>query len=158
MVAPERDIILIRDEAFTPEEYAAWRRECDRVNARRRVRRASDPEYAERCRAYQREYRRTHGERLRDYHREWMRNRRRAASIGTSVRPIMGSLHSLSCSNDPCICTPTFVLESPATIGQKMDNNGAEVAAESHTLESRPTRPVRYLASGGSLRDTGGRR
>jgi hypothetical protein len=136
MVAPERDIILIRDEAFTPEEYAAWRRECDRVNARRRVRRASDPEYAERCRAYQREYRRIHAERLRDYHREWMRNRRRTASIGASVRPIMGSLHSLSCSNDPCICEPIFVREA-ATVERAFEVKYGHHGEVDHTLESR---------------------
>lgn len=40
------------------EEYAKWRAECDRVNAYRRKRRATDPAYRERYNRYQREYQR----------------------------------------------------------------------------------------------------
>jgi hypothetical protein len=64
-------------------------------------------------------------------------------------------LHELACTSDPCSCA---VLYPVAETERMSDNRTAEVAVKKNDLESRSTRPVRYLASGGSLREvTGGR-
>jgi hypothetical protein len=39
------NLIIVGDQAYSPEEYAAYRRMRDKVNAKERARYATDPEY-----------------------------------------------------------------------------------------------------------------
>ena len=74
----ERDLILIGDQAWTPEEREAYRNRREREYERARMRRATDPEYRERYNASKREWRARNRDRYNAYMREWMRQRRAA--------------------------------------------------------------------------------
>jgi hypothetical protein len=66
---------------------------------------------------------------------------------------IMGSLHSLSCFNDPCVCEPVYVRETPAETEQACDNQQVGAAWDqdaSNVIEYTRTAPA--LAADPSLR------
>lgn len=54
--AVDTQLIVVKDQAFTPDEYVRWRRNRDRTNARHRERMETDPEYREHYLAYHRAY------------------------------------------------------------------------------------------------------
>ena len=82
------------------EEYRRWRRRRDKLNEKDRIRRATDPDWAERQRQNSRVHRERHLEERRAYNREWMRRARR-----------VGSLHDLSCPGpEDCTCRPILLV------------------------------------------------
>ena len=117
------DLVIVGECAYTPEEYARYRRQRDRINARRRERRATDSEYRERVRAYFQEYRLRHVDDRRTYHREWMRRKRAAEYVERPprrrpVRVSRVSLHSLRCTGPTkatgCRCHKVTLYERAA--------------------------------------------
>ncbi len=96
-------LILVRDEAFTPEQWAAR----ERSNARRRERSQQHREWEARNR-----------EHIRDYKREWQaRNRLKVGmkprSKVVAVKYHTGSLHSMRCFGPTkatgCVCRKVMV-------------------------------------------------
>ena len=85
-----------------PDEFAKWRAERDKANARER-RRRQDPAYRERQRAYHRAWYAAHREERRAYHRDWMRRWRRN-------QPVVGGFHAVRCTNDPCSCAEVLLV------------------------------------------------
>lgn len=71
-------LILVGDEAYTPEEWGAIQRRRDRRREWERTYRAR-PEVRERLRLYQRAWRARNRDRLNAYNRERMWARRHAA-------------------------------------------------------------------------------
>lgn len=60
-------LVIVGDQAFTSEEYAAYRRRLERENARRRKRRATDPQYRTRVGAYMKAWKARNQDRMRSY-------------------------------------------------------------------------------------------
>lgn len=79
-------LVIVGDEAFTEEEYAAYRRKLDAANAKTRERRANDPEFRERLRATWRRYYNRHRKHSNAYRRDWMRNKRTASLSDATLR------------------------------------------------------------------------
>lgn len=88
------ELIIVGDEAYTPEEWAKRLRKRERDRAYR-SRKAVDPAWRARERAYQRKWRAAHP----TYKRDWMRvnrpNRRQVKALAIASARI--SLHELSC-------------------------------------------------------------
>ena len=111
----ERDLILIGDQAWTPEERAAHQNRRKHEYERERQRYATDPEWRERRLASQRRRYAERIEEMRRYHREWMR-RYRARQQAEALR-VTGSLHSLRCTGPTtrsgCRCHKLYVVQVP---------------------------------------------
>lgn len=74
--AVDTQLIVVKDQAFTPDEYVRYRRAYERELAYRRRRYATDPEYRERVLAYQQEWRAAHPELVAEYRRRQNERRR----------------------------------------------------------------------------------
>lgn len=107
MVARLPELIIVGDEAYTPEEWGAERLRRERKRARDRERNRT-PERL----AYNREHIRRWRERNPDYAREWMRRKR-----GRPVGNLVGSLHSLRCTGPTqsagCRCSKVKCYDRP---------------------------------------------
>ena len=107
----EQELIIIGDEAWTPEEWA-------------RRHRPKTPEQIERARAYNREYRARNRDKLRAYNREWTRAYRARLRASRPLRVLkgapprlVGSLHSLACTGPTratgCRCSKIRCYDKP---------------------------------------------
>ena len=110
----EEDLIIIGDEAWTPEEWA--RRNSRHTNL--------SPEKRERDRAYTRLYYARNREKLRAYKREWQREYRARLRAVRPLRVVkgappqlVGSLHSLACTGPTkatgCRCSKIRCYDKP---------------------------------------------
>lgn len=105
----EDELVIVRDEAYTPEEWARRlrRRAQDRA---RRHRLMQDPEWRARMAEYQREWHKAHPH----YRRDKARQYRHGPALQAKAEAIANarySLHELSCPypGDGCDCRVVLV-------------------------------------------------
>ncbi len=112
----EDGLILVGDEAYTPEEWAAG----EPARQRRRERdRARYPERAAAQATYYREWVARNREHVREYHREWARLNRLKLGMKphtkrrVAVKYEQGSLHDFACGGPTkatgCVCRKVLV-------------------------------------------------